>query len=156
VPSLTRRPAGDNTLQFAKLEWLCQDRSLEGNEGFLDFALANDVTGDEDDMLRDTRLMHVDPLEEVESAFVAKPDVDECAVDFVGGQNFTSFVAGGGSIHDVAAACEPGLQGATNCFFIIHIQNSGQISSQLTASLPGEMKAQLGVSQQANSTRNKN
>jgi hypothetical protein len=56
----------------------------------------------------------------------------------------------------VAAACEPGLQGATNGFFIIDIQNSGQISSQLTASLTGEMKAQLGVSQQANSTRNKN
>ena len=100
-------PADDNSLQLAKLKGLQHKRPFQYDERTLHLWIADDVTGHEHRVLRDSRPTHVDQFEQIEAALAAQPDVDEYAVDAVVFQHCTRFVNRTGGKHSVAAAYQP-------------------------------------------------
>jgi len=78
---LLRFPPSDYNLELAQLERLDQNRARIRIQRLLHSSVWNDVARDKDGIGGDAGPVQGEPLEQVEAAFLAKPEVDERSID---------------------------------------------------------------------------
>src|SRR5678815_152348 len=123
---LLRIPPSDNNLQLAQLERLDQNGARIRIQRLLHSSVWNDVARYEDGIRGDARPVQREPLEQVEAAFFAKPEVDERSIDLRGTENLLGFVDCCRREDDMASATEPGTERSSDGALIVHVKDTRQ------------------------------
>ena len=123
---LLRIPPSDYNLQLAQLERLDQNGARIAIQRLLHSSVRNDVAGYKNGIGGDAGSVQREPLEQVEAAFLAKPEVDKRSIDLRGTENLLGFVDRGRREDNVASATEPGTERSADGALIVHVKDTRQ------------------------------
>src|SRR5690349_17391822 len=116
-------PAIDEVIQLLEVEGLGEHGAAEVRQGSATGGIGPRVPCHEDDVRRELGSMLVDPVPKLEAAFIAEPEIDECAVDGLGDQKLAGIAEGGSSVHRVTAASEPRGHGPPDSSLVVDVEN---------------------------------